>query len=750
MRVKSRWLGAAVATGIVGAMSVFGLSITPASPVVATSTVTLGAPGVPASINDSTLNQAASQWVIAIPNTFETGDQISVQIAPAGGQSCSAGDWLSFDGTPTVTVSSSETEATGQTPPSLQVATSLSSALSTGQPACATDNVLDTLTLSFVTSNATPPATPGWNISISNINYSTGPQGAAGPIMATGATVDGASAALNGPLAFPSNATIARLTVSANQPAVAVVEPLPGHAAVDQPISNIVLSESAAGTVPVGEVCVTINTAGDAFDTTTPPVITASGTGATVSSTVAHPSSGTLAFAVTAASTSPATFTLSGLNVDASTYGPATVTITTAQNATCSAATPTTLTSNLEAFDVTATTRTAGADPDSTAAAEMEAQFNYAATNGCPGGASTTRNVVLATDENYPDALAASYLAQGLHTSILLTPTNELSSATATALRLEGITNVYVVGGPLAIYQNVISTLQSTPAYQCGGVTPLVNSVGPVDLTVTQTPGSTYGTTEYDTAADLAEYFGPNLVGTLAVPGAYGMYNDTTGNASASASTGTLAVPTAILATGDGYQDAESASVLAYADRLPVLLTDPMTLSPQTAGAFIALNIKQVIVMGGPFAVSNAVVSQIEASGIMVLRIAGQDATDTSQELAQFELSSATNNLGAEGLGWDTKLSPGQFVLARGDYFTDGLAGSGFAATLAGAPQPILLTENPSTLGQYLSAFLTAGGSAKGAAGDSSSMIDLINVVGGIQAILPSTLAAALDDLASG
>ena len=57
---------------------------------------------------------------------------------------------------------------------------------------------------------------------------------------------------------------------------------------------------------------------------------------------------------------------------------------------------------------------------------------------------------VIASGDNYPDALAANYLAgrSGLSTQILLAHRGRCPSQTAAALRLAGVSEVVIVGGP--------------------------------------------------------------------------------------------------------------------------------------------------------------------------------------------------------------------------------------------------------------------------------------------------------------
>jgi hypothetical protein len=113
--------------------------------------------------------------------------------------------------------------------------------------------------------------------------------------------------------------------------------------------------------------------------------------------------------------------------------------------------------------------------------------------------------------------------------------------------------------------------------------------------------------------------------------------------------------------------------------------------------------------MGGPLAVSDTVVAALAAQGISVLRIAGSDGPQTAVELARCELGPAALH---SGLGW---AGTGGVTIARGDFFSDGLAGAIVAADdpSAQSPEPLLLTASPTTMGSPLAAFRRARPSAR-------------------------------------
>lgn len=379
-------------------------------------------------------------------------------------------------------------------------------------------------------------------------------------------------------------------------------------------------------------------------------------------------------------------------------------------------------------------TRIYGTTADATAAEGLFSDFAW--TKGICPGKSGDRPVILATDGTYPDALSGSYLAGYLGTGTLLTPSRSLSQATRSALQDEGITDVYVLGGPLAISTTVVNAIEAMEATSCGGRDPATGTIHVTRI---------YGTTEYTTAADVAATPGAGFVGSLDLAAAYGgsgRYNTTAGSSfSAPSAAGSLI--TAILAVGEGFQDAESAATLSYADHLPLLLTTPTRLSTAAMRAITLIGIHQVILMGGPLAVSTAVVADLQDMGVSVLRVAGIDYTQTETELADLELASAVSDLGA---GW---ASTGGVTLARGDFYADGLAGAAVAAhggASGKGPEPMLLTENATTVGPYLTSFLKQAGI--GGIDTDGTVVSSLTVLGGPLAVTTTTVQSTKNDLA--
>jgi putative cell wall-binding protein len=710
-----------------------------ASAVITGSTVALSPPATVTTVHGGVPNQAVNGWTITMPGGAAgdaVGDKYTIDVNPAGKSgatlTCSDQNDIAF-ATPAPTAVATAIGTAGGTAPTFTVVPGVEAGL---PPSCG--SLINQITITVATAGTLPGADTQWSVAISGIKYNVGAAAGVGAITTGDSSFQNFTSATPSALDVPANASVSGpggdVNVVSNTPPVGLL----AGADTNVAISNIGFQETVAGAIPAGPVCV--NLGAGTFDTSTPaPTITV-GSGPAITTGVTL-SGGTASFIVVTPSTAPTTYVIAGLRVDAgNTPGP--VTFTASSGGTC--ATPTNdLTTTGPIYTVYSQTRTAGSDADATAAAEMEAVYPVptAPSTSC---SVTNHTVVLATDSAYPDALSASYLAGQLNTSILLTPTAALSSETANAIRQEGISTVDIVGGPLAVGPAVVSALQATPVYQCGGVTP-------VSPAATLTVNQIYGQVQYDTSAKIAQYFTAGSVGTAAFPGAYGNYNHTSPEgAASSAPIAAGALPTAIVATGEGYQDATAASVVGYSQNFPVILTTPTTLASQAAASLTNDAIKQVILMGGPIAVSDTVVSQIQAMGISVLRIAGQDFTQTAAELALFELNSTVGTSGLEGLGWDAN-NDNEMTLARGDFYSDALAGSAFAADFADGPQPILLTTDPNTLGTNLTAFLNLAGSPEGATGDGvPSQIYTINVLGGTVALPNSTLVAALQALAAG
>lgn len=514
----------------------------------------------------------------------------------------------------------------------------------------------------------------------------------------------------------PTDANVSWFTVSSNSPAVSL--PKTGTTSVS-PISITEPANLSGGNLTANDTLTLTLPAADTWGAGT----TLTTTGATA--TLTGQTTGTLTITVNTVTTAGASvlFTLNNVSVitAGANLGAQMVAIGSSLGSVA----------NVSVGAILGTVTTiSGADgsADGTVAAEFE--------NAYPASSGGNTSVVLATDApsaNGSDALAASYLEGTLHTGLLITPSTSLGTDARQAIQLEGVKTVYVVGGPLAISAAVISQIKALQVYNPGGLTLAggnVTVVGPI-----------YGTdgTAAGTAAAIAQHFG-TAYGAGAFPGAYsasgGTYNDSTGNASTSGPTSP--VPTAIVIASTDWQDAMSIAPEAFNRRFPVILAGPSTdttLGADASAALTALGVKQVIVIGGQFALQNSVETQIAAlnGGISVLRIAGIDATDTAVQIANFALATGTS-----GLGW----TPGNnsVLASHVDYWSDalGAAALGGGANASFGTQPIVLVENPTTVGQYTTAEMPK----LGALGVSN-----LTVLGGPLAMPSSTVQSLLSGL---
>ncbi|MBW3663853.1 MAG: cell wall-binding repeat-containing protein [Actinobacteria bacterium] len=221
--------------------------------------------------------------------------------------------------------------------------------------------------------------------------------------------------------------------------------------------------------------------------------------------------------------------------------------------------------------------------------------------------------VVLARSDDFPDALAAAPLAVHVGGPLLLTPSDGLASATAAELSrvLTDDATVHLLGGEQALSDEV------------------VDDVG-------------------DLGFDVVRHSGPDRAGTAAAV-ARVLAESTT----------------AVVAAGAAFADALAVAAPAAREGLPILLTGTDELSAATEEVLRERDFDEVLVVGGPEAVSADVVEAIGRTGARVRRLAGDDRYETAATVV-------------EHFGGTSE----QFVLASGQGFADALAGGPYAARL--------------------------------------------------------------------
>jgi len=220
--------------------------------------------------------------------------------------------------------------------------------------------------------------------------------------------------------------------------------------------------------------------------------------------------------------------------------------------------------------------------------------------------------VVIASGEDFADALAGSALAGARSGALLLTARDTLPTATKDEIERLEPAAVYVLGGEAAITEEVFAAVQAA-----AGLLPIRIS----------------GSDRYVTSARVADEVS-----------AY------------SAST------TALVASGSSWPDAAALSALAYSRGYPILLARHGGL-PEAAQAFLADNeTDKVLVAGGYAALSTEIDAQIVAvTGNNPQRFAGDDRYHTTTKIADYCTS----------LGFTTD----DVYVATGQLYADALTG---------------------------------------------------------------------------
>jgi putative cell wall-binding protein len=344
--------------------------------------------------------------------------------------------------------------------------------------------------------------------------------------------------------------------------------------------------------------------------------------------------------------------------------------------------------------------RVGGADRYGTAAKIALSAAGCASTCSAAGFPSHLRqDIVIASGEDFPDALSSDYLATSLGTSVLLTRSGSLPQATKTAIQQLGVNHVYIVGGTNAVSQAVENALANMDQTYTGGDTAF--GQGKIDV------DRISGADRYLTNQKVNEYASANSVWSEPV----GRTNITFG---------VDTKRTALVATGQNFPDAlaagaavSSAALTQAGGPIPLILTRGDSLISSASAQISDLGIQQTVIVGGSDVVSDAVASSLGSAGTAVKRVFGADRYATAVALADFMVAPWASTASREGgLGVDDGFTiPATTdhcvvsgaapdcqwaLLATGESFADALAGGPLAASLeflGGQGAPILLTR---------------------------------------------------------
>lgn len=243
--------------------------------------------------------------------------------------------------------------------------------------------------------------------------------------------------------------------------------------------------------------------------------------------------------------------------------------------------------------------------------------------------------VLLANSGNFPDALVAANLADSLASPILLTDGLGLSEETKGAIGKLGPARLILLGGENSISLGLEEDLRAQ------------------GYTVDRISGAN----RYETAVNLASQVQPKDY--------------------------------VYLASGENYPDALAISSLATKDQTPILLTAKDGLSPETRSYLEDKGITRLIIAGGLGTVSQKVTDDLEAMGLSVERIAGEDRYHTSALIGAlaypkengYIISTGNNYIDALTAGPLAALTDRSIVLVKPDKLPESSAG-----LLKGAP----------------------------------------------------------------
>ncbi len=202
-------------------------------------------------------------------------------------------------------------------------------------------------------------------------------------------------------------------------------------------------------------------------------------------------------------------------------------------------------------------------------------------------GFSRSTRVVIASGENFPDALAASALAGVLGCPTLISAAFDLSPQAREQLVRLGTREAFVVGGASAVSDQV------------------VDAISAMGISCRRIAGDSRITTSLAVLDTMRE------LGTVS--------------------------DTVIIASGYSFADSLSISPWAYANSSPILLAlSDGTLDGRTVEAINTAGFKTAVVVGGPQAVSAATEEQLS---IPVTRLAGPNRYETSRAVAEWEVA---------------------------------------------------------------------------------------------------------------
>lgn len=187
-------------------------------------------------------------------------------------------------------------------------------------------------------------------------------------------------------------------------------------------------------------------------------------------------------------------------------------------------------------------------------------------------GWTSSNYAVIATGDDFPDALCAAPLAKKINAPILLTNKKTLNAYTKLELKRLKVTDVTIIGGVGAVSQNV------------------ENQIKALGINITRIEG----VNRYETSKKVAQQLGTSSE--------------------------------IVIATGENFPDALSIASIAAANKMPILLTKKLTLASEIKDYISSNNPRITYVVGG-----TGVIAESQLSGLKnPIRLSGSNRYDTN------------------------------------------------------------------------------------------------------------------------
>ncbi|AFM00240.1 cell wall-binding protein [Desulfitobacterium dehalogenans ATCC 51507] len=224
-----------------------------------------------------------------------------------------------------------------------------------------------------------------------------------------------------------------------------------------------------------------------------------------------------------------------------------------------------------------------------------------------------SENVILVNGNNFPDALVGSSFAYLKNAPILITASDKLDNRVSAEIQRLGAKTIAILGNSSSVSQPIENQLKER--YQ-------VTRIGGAEI--------------YDTAVKLGEEIKK-----------------------------IKPFDTVIIATQSNFPDALAIAPYSAKETIPILFTEKDRLRPDTKKALAEWEIRNAIIIGGTGVVSLDVDLELDALGLTITRLGGEDRYDTALEIAK---------------QFGTENPYSAIAVATGENYPDALTGAVLAA----------------------------------------------------------------------